>query len=109
MSGDPSTVAAVLAVLLPTGGLMGYVRKGSVPSLAAGSLLGSLYAWSWYTLQAAGANTPERRSGVVAATLASVILFVAMLLRSLRTRKPLPFVLTVVGGAASLYFYRALP
>ncbi|KAI6900384.1 hypothetical protein KC348_g16862, partial [Hortaea werneckii] len=63
-----STIAFVLAGLTAGGGITGYLRAGSIPSLAAGCSVGALYALGGYRLQ-------NRASyGVEAALLASVVL-----------------------------------
>lgn len=104
MSSDAATVAAVLAVLLPAGGFVGYARKGSIPSAIAGSVVGALYAFAWSQLKSSAPVTPQFRQGLLTATAASAVLGVAMLVRLIRTKKALPLILTVVGSGSTYYF-----
>ncbi|KAF2772129.1 putative UPF0136 membrane protein [Teratosphaeria nubilosa] len=79
-----TTIAFVLAGLTAGGGITGYVRTGSVPSIAAGCTVGALYALGGYRLQ-------NRQSyGVELALLASVVLASSSIPRAIKTQKPLP-------------------
>ena len=68
-----------------TGGLMGFARQGSMPSLVAGVSLGLMYGTSGYLI----ANNKE--GGVELATATSVLLCGAMIPKALRTRKRMPY------------------
>jgi len=89
----------IYGILLIVGGLMGYVKAKSVPSLVAGLvcgcialLLGYRYAWHF---------APH------AALILSLVLIFLMGRRYLRTRKPMPalliVVLSVVVAVAQIY------
>jgi uncharacterized membrane protein (UPF0136 family) len=95
-----SQIAYVLAALTAGGGITGYARAGSVPSLAAGCTVGALYALGGYRIQ-------NRQSyGVELALLASVVLAGSSFPRAVKTQKPLPIGLSVVA-AFGLWNYGA--
>ncbi|KAK5172150.1 uncharacterized protein LTR77_003788 [Saxophila tyrrhenica] len=87
-----SQIAYILATLTAGGGSIGYLRAGSVPSLAAGCTVGALYALGGYRIQ-------NRQSyGSEIALLASVVLAGSSFPRALKTQKPLPIGLSIVAG-----------
>ncbi|KAH3902532.1 Tmh11p SCDLUD_000111 [Saccharomycodes ludwigii] len=94
--------AWTLSGLCVIGGSMGYLRKKSVPSLAAGLIFGGIYAYSGYLLHNNADNGLELALG------ASSVLFATGLIRGFPSRftKPVPVVLTVLGGLGSLYYYK---
>lgn len=94
-----SSVAYGLAGLCGLGGLMGFVRKGSVMSAVAGGAIAAAYAYSG-SLYA----NKDSAQGRYIAMGASGVLGGAMAVRYLKTLKPLPLVLTVVGVGAFVYF-----
>ena len=63
------------------GGLMGFVRRGSMPSLIAGASFGLLYGTSGYLI----AN--NMNGGNELSTATSVLICVTMIPKALRTRK----------------------
>lgn len=67
-----------MAALSSVGGIMGFVKKGSKPSLAAGLLFGGIYGYSAYLV-----NTNEE-TGHDIASVASVVLAGTMGSRALR-------------------------
>jgi uncharacterized membrane protein (UPF0136 family) len=84
----PVLILYIYGILLIVGGLMGYVKARSVPSLVAGLvcgfialLLGYRYAWHF---------APH------AALILALVLIFLMGRRYLRTRKPMPALLIVV-------------
>jgi uncharacterized membrane protein (UPF0136 family) len=88
MPSFPVLLLYVYGVVLIFGGLMGYLKAKSVPSLVAGVvcgvialLLGYYYPWHF---------APE------AALLLSLLLIIIMGRRYLRTRKAMPALLVVV-------------
>ncbi|AET39687.1 Tmh11p Ecym_4666 [Eremothecium cymbalariae DBVPG len=91
-----------LAALAAIGGGMGYWRKKSVPSLAAGLVFGSIYAYAGYLLR----NNMD--NGLEIALGASSVLFLTGVVRGFpsRFKKPVPLVLTVLGGYGTVYYYR---
>ncbi|MCJ1252716.1 hypothetical protein MMC24_000522 [Lignoscripta atroalba] len=84
--------AFLLAALTAGGGITGYIRTGSVPSIAAGVTVGALYGLGGYRIQ-------NRQSyGVELALLASVILAGSSIPRAIRTQKALPVGLSVLAA-----------
>ncbi|PSS23132.1 hypothetical protein M430DRAFT_116990 [Amorphotheca resinae ATCC 22711] len=89
--GIEATSAFIVGALTAGGGTFGYIKTGSVPSIAAGLTVGSLYLLGGYRIQ-------NRQSyGVELALLASVILAGSSIPRALRTHKPLPIGLSTLA------------
>ncbi|KAM0799208.1 transmembrane proteins 14C-domain-containing protein [Usnea florida] len=89
---DPSTQAFLLAALTAGGGLTGYIRTGSVPSVAAGMTVGALYGLG-------GLRLRNRQSyGLEMALLASLVLAASSVPRAIKSQKPLPIGLSVVAA-----------
>ncbi|KAI8845494.1 transmembrane proteins 14C-domain-containing protein [Chytridium lagenaria] len=89
-----NTLAGVCAV----GGIMGYVKAKSLPSLIAGLTFASLYAYSGYLIQS------NADYGVELATATSVVLLGAMGPKALRTRKPVPLIMSAIGTLGTSYY-----
>ncbi|KAI0482736.1 transmembrane proteins 14C-domain-containing protein [Xylariaceae sp. FL0804] len=70
---------------------MGYVKSGSVPSIAAGMTVGILYGLGGYRIQS------RQPYGVELALLASVILGGSSIPRAIRLQKPVPMALSLVS------------
>ncbi|KAF2739187.1 hypothetical protein EJ04DRAFT_573183 [Polyplosphaeria fusca] len=85
------TIALVLGALTAGGGTMGYVRTGSVPSIAAGLTVGSLYILGGFRIR------NRATYGVESALLASIVLAGSSIPRAIRTGKPLPTGLSVIA------------
>jgi len=83
--------AFILSALTATGGIIGYARTGSLPSVIAGCTVGALYALGGYRIQN---NQPY---GVELALLASVVLGGSSIPRAIRLQKPVPIALSVVA------------
>lgn len=94
--------AYTLGLLSAIGGTMGYVRKGSVPSLAAGLLVGGLYGYAGYLLHG------NRDGGLELALGTSAFLLATGIVRGIPSRftKPVPVVLTLLGGLGSTYYFK---
>ena len=91
--GGSEHLSNACAMLCAGGGLLGYIKKKSVPSLVAGSLIGLSYAYSSYLMRQG-----EHRSGHGVALTTSVILVAALGPRFYRTRQFMPSgLLTGVG------------
>ncbi|KAL9138483.1 MAG: hypothetical protein Q9175_000271 [Cornicularia normoerica] len=89
---DPSTQAFLLAVLTAGGGLTGYIRTGSIPSVAAGMTVGALYGLG-------GLRIRNRQPyGLEMALLASLVLAGSSIPRAIKTQKPLPIGLSIVAA-----------
>lgn len=97
-----SQIAYILAALTAGGGITGYVRAGSVPSLAAGCTVGALYALGGYRIQ------NRQTYGVELALLASIVLAGSSIPRALRTQKPLPMGLSAVAAFGLYNFGMAM-
>ncbi|KAI0878932.1 transmembrane proteins 14C-domain-containing protein [Hypoxylon argillaceum] len=91
-------IAFVLGALTAGGGTMGYIRTGSVPSIAAGVTVGLLYGLGGYRLQT------RQPYGIELALLASVVLGGSSIPRAIRLRKPVPTVLSLIS-AFGLYTF----
>ncbi|CAG99314.1 hypothetical protein KDRO_F07810 [Kluyveromyces lactis] len=91
-----------LAALATIGGTMGYIRKGSVPSLVAGLTFGGIYGYAGYLLK----NNAD--NGLEIALGASSVMLVTGIARGIpgRFKKPVPVVLTVLGGLGTWYYYK---
>lgn len=88
----------MLALLTSLGGITGYVRTGSVPSVAAGITVGALYGLGGFRIQ------KRQPYGVELALLASIVLAGSSVPRAIRSGKPLPIGLSAVA-AYGLYVY----
>ncbi|KZV91352.1 hypothetical protein EXIGLDRAFT_769995 [Exidia glandulosa HHB12029] len=90
--------AATMGVLCIVGGITGYARTHSVPSLVAGCSVGLLYAYSANGLTKGAPNALEAALG------ASAILFLSSLPRA--SKGPVPATLTVTAAIAGAYYGR---
>ncbi|KAK2022396.1 transmembrane protein 14C [Colletotrichum somersetense] len=91
MSSDLAIPSFALGALTATGGIIGYARTRSVPSIVAGVSVGLLYALGGYRIQN---NEPY---GVELSLLASAVLGGSSVPRALRLRKPVPILLSVLS------------
>lgn len=85
-------IGYLLAALTAGGGITGYVRTGSVPSVAAGCTVGALYALGAYRI------SNKQPYGVELALLASVVLAGSSIPRAIRSQKTLPIGLSVLAS-----------
>ncbi|EGP87155.1 uncharacterized protein MYCGRDRAFT_80798 [Zymoseptoria tritici IPO323] len=94
-----STIAFVLGALTAGGGITGYVRTGSIPSVTAGCTVGAFYLLGGYRIS-------NRQSyGVELALLASVILAGSSFPRAMKSGfKPLPTGLSVLAAVGLVQF-----
>lgn len=92
--------AFTLSGLCAIGGIMGYARKGSFPSLVASITFSALYGGAGYLLK------QNADYGLELALGTSTVLLIAGLARSIPTgfAKPIPLVLLVLGGASTAYY-----
>ncbi|KAF9508170.1 hypothetical protein BS47DRAFT_250547 [Hydnum rufescens UP504] len=93
MSAHPALTMAVLTIV---GGIAGYVRTRSIPSIAAGTAVGGLYLASWDRIRTGAAN------GYEGALASSVLLLLSSLPRV--TKGPVPLALTVTSSLAAGYY-----
>ncbi|KAJ1331250.1 FAX family protein [Microdochium nivale] len=84
-------IAFLLGGLTASGGTIGYLRTGSVPSVAAGMTVGLLYGLGGYRIQ------NRQPYGVELALLASIVLGASSIPRALRSHKPVPVVLSIIA------------
>ncbi|KAF2785406.1 hypothetical protein K505DRAFT_33458 [Melanomma pulvis-pyrius CBS 109.77] len=85
------TIALVLGALTAGGGITGYARTGSIPSVAAGVTVGSLYILGGLRIR------NRAQYGVELALLASIVLAGSSIPRALKTQKPLPAGLSLLA------------
>ncbi|TWU71149.1 hypothetical protein ED733_001504 [Metarhizium rileyi] len=95
------TASYALAALTAGGGIMGYVRTRSMPSIIAGSAVGVLYGIGGYRIQ------NREPYGVELSLLASVVLGGSAIPRAIRLRKPVPVLLSVLSVFGLFTFGRA--
>ncbi|KAI1499137.1 transmembrane proteins 14C-domain-containing protein [Biscogniauxia marginata] len=84
-------IAYVLGALTASGGTVGFLKSGSVPSIAAGVTVGVLYGLGGYRIQT------KQPYGLELTLLASVILGGSSIPRAIRGRKPVPSVLSLIS------------
>ncbi|KAF2029991.1 hypothetical protein EK21DRAFT_112287 [Setomelanomma holmii] len=86
-----ANIALLLGALTAGGGITGYVRTGSVPSVAAGVTVGALYILG-------GLRISNRSTyGTELALLASIILAGSSIPRAIKSGKPLPIGLSLLA------------
>ncbi|KAK0630179.1 transmembrane proteins 14C-domain-containing protein [Bombardia bombarda] len=81
----------VLAALTATGGIAGYARTRSKPSIIAGCAVGLLYALGGYRIQ------NGESYGVELSLLASTVLGGSSIPRAIRLQKPVPILLSLLA------------
>jgi uncharacterized membrane protein (UPF0136 family) len=91
----------ILGAITAAGGLMGYIKGRSVPSLTAGSIVGILYGLGGYRQQ------NRQPYGIELSLLASIVLGSASIPRAFRIRKPVPIVLSLLSTFGMLTFGNA--
>ncbi|ESK97780.1 hypothetical protein Moror_17345 [Moniliophthora roreri MCA 2997] len=90
--------AFLMGGLCAIGGVTGFARTRSIPSLVAGLGVGALYLWSADSIRKGTAN------GIEGALGASAILFLSSLPRA--RKGPVPATLTVTATASAIYYGR---
>ncbi|RLN66042.1 hypothetical protein BBJ29_007931 [Phytophthora kernoviae] len=102
VSVTPSTMAHhptyTMAGLLAGGGIFGYLKTKSIPSLVAGVTLGAGFGVAGFLLQ-----KQEMTNGHGLALFMSTITMSAMGLRAVRTKKPVPVTLASLGALSAAY------
>ncbi|KAN0025284.1 hypothetical protein ACTFIU_003544 [Dictyostelium citrinum] len=94
-SNDFKLNAAMAAIVL-SGGVIGYAKSKSMPSLIAGSVFGLLYSTSAYYL-----SQGNNKVGLGVSILASSLLGGVMGKKAIATSKPIPIILAT-GSAITL-------
>ncbi|KAI0642256.1 transmembrane proteins 14C-domain-containing protein [Trametes meyenii] len=97
MSAYPAFIMGTLCIV---GGITGFARTRSIPSLVAGVGVGALYLWSADSLRKGTAN------GLEAALGASAILFLSSVPRA--AKGPVPAVLTATSAVSAYYYGKTL-
>ncbi|KAJ3117981.1 hypothetical protein HK100_000703 [Physocladia obscura] len=95
-------LANTLAAVCGVGGIVGYAKGKSVPSLVAGIGFGALYATSGYLIK------KNADYGVELALGSSLVLVGATGPRALRTRKNVPVLMATLGFLGSGYYAKKL-
>ncbi|GAB0138861.1 hypothetical protein EsDP_00007083 [Epichloe bromicola] len=95
------TSSYALAALTAGGGIMGYAKTGSMPSIIAGTAVGVLYGLGGYRIQ------NRQPYGVELSLLASVVLGGSAIPRAIRLRKPVPVLLSVLSAFGLFTFGKA--
>jgi len=91
--------AALLSLFTSCGGIAGYARTGSIPSIVAGLSVGTLYAISFFLLQTG------QPYGEEFALVASAVLGGSSIPRAIKTRgKPIPLGLSLLATYGLLVF-----
>ncbi|TFK39955.1 transmembrane proteins 14C-domain-containing protein [Crucibulum laeve] len=93
MSAYPAYTMGTLCIV---GGVTGFVRTRSIPSLVAGLGVGLLYLWSADSIRKGTANGLEGALG------ASALLFLSSLPRA--RKGPIPAILAITSAGAGFYY-----
>ncbi|KAJ5660137.1 hypothetical protein N7507_006588 [Penicillium longicatenatum] len=91
-----------LAALLPTGGILGYLKTRSAPSLIAGVGLGLSYGYAGYMIK------ENIDYGTELALVNSVFLLASAIPRIVKTQAkfPVPIILGATGSLATFYYQK---
>ncbi len=87
-----------LALLSSAGGVAGYAKKGSVPSLVGGLACGAAFAGSAYIIN----TSDDVQKGFLVGAAGGTLMLGAMLPRLIQTKKVMPAGVGTVLGAAAL-------
>ncbi|KAF8518984.1 transmembrane proteins 14C-domain-containing protein [Hysterangium stoloniferum] len=88
--------AYLVGTLCIVGGVTGFARTRSIPSIVAGVGVGALYLWSANRIRKGSNN------GVEGAIAASAVLLLSSLPRA--SKGPIPAMLTVASASAGAYY-----
>ncbi|KAG2193898.1 hypothetical protein INT46_007275 [Mucor plumbeus] len=99
MSHHPSYA---MAVLCTAGGVAGYVRSRSVPSLVAGVGVGAMYGTASYLIK------ENRNYGHETGIVASVIMASSMVPKAIKTGKAFPVTLAVCSVITGAYYTKKM-
>ncbi|KAL4887945.1 transmembrane proteins 14C-domain-containing protein [Aspergillus ambiguus] len=102
MSDLHTNSAVTLGALTSLGGIIGYARTGSIPSIAAGLSVGALYLYSFSRLRSGQSHGEEL------ALLASAVLGGSSIPRAIKTKKMVPVGLSVLATYGLVVFGAAV-
>lgn len=90
----------LLGTITLVGAFMGYIKKGSIPSLLAGGFVSVIY------FVGGALASKGRKSGLIISLAASIVLLIAGLARAIVTKfeKTVPLVLTGLGLLSTAYY-----
>jgi len=100
-----STVAFAVGFTVALGGVIGYLKARSTPSLVAGVGFGTLFGLTGYYIQQQQSSYSTSKGGLQFAALLSVVLAVMMGRRFLRTQKFMPAGLVATISTLSFLYY----
>ncbi|KAL2756828.1 hypothetical protein ACRALDRAFT_1062514 [Sodiomyces alcalophilus JCM 7366] len=89
---DLQTPSYILGALTATGGIIGFLKTRSLPSIIAGCTVGLLYGAGGYRIQ------NHESYGVELSLLASALLGGSAIPRAIRLRKPVPILLSLLSA-----------
>ena len=87
-----------MAALSCSGGIYGYIRKSSRPSLIAGLAFGATFGIAGYLIK------NNKDYGIEVASGASLLLVSAMLPRAIKTRQGVPILMATIGTLGVGYY-----
>ncbi|PWY95494.1 hypothetical protein BO94DRAFT_482034 [Aspergillus sclerotioniger CBS 115572] len=93
-----TTTSLTLSLLVSLGGIIGYIRTKSLPSIIAGLSIGTLYLLSYLRLRAG------QPYGIEIAFVASLVLGGASIPRAIKSRKTVPSVLSLLAVVGMVVF-----
>merc|ERR1712000_343515 len=93
-----STISYVMGAMTAGGGIMGYAKTRSLPSIIAGCTVGLLYGLGGYRIQ------DRQPYGVELSLLASLVLGGSSIPRAIRLQKPVPILLSVLSAFGMLTY-----
>ncbi|KAL5359733.1 transmembrane proteins 14C-domain-containing protein [Aspergillus floccosus] len=102
MSDLQTNSAVALGALTSLGGMIGYARTGSIPSIAAGLSVGALYLYSYSRLRSGQSYGEEL------GLLASAVLGGSSIPRAIKTKKMVPVGLSVLAVYGLVVFGAAV-
>jgi uncharacterized membrane protein (UPF0136 family) len=91
----------IFSLLTAGGGIAGFARTGSLPSLIAGCGVGLLYGFGGHRIQNGDPN------GTTWSLLASIVLGGSSIPRAIRLKKPVPVALSILSTVGMLMFGNA--
>ncbi|KAI9360644.1 transmembrane proteins 14C-domain-containing protein [Pilaira anomala] len=91
-----------MTALCTAGGIAGYTRTRSLPSLVAGVGVGALYGVAAYTIK------ENKKYGHETALAASLIMATSMVPKALKTSKPFPVTMAICSVATGVYYTKKI-